>query len=272
MSADPVVHVDALPWVESAHGELFASKRRKISEAAGGRRLGCSLFEVAPGKTAFPFHYHLANEEALYVLSGEGTLRLGQRRFAVRAGDYVAFPCEAEAAHQLTNTGPEPLRYLMISTMVEPDVMVYPDSDRVGVMAGSAPGGDPRARTLSAFFPRDSAVGYFHGEPGDTGDASGRPSASAPPDEDQAGTSRLDATLESIASKLGLGRLAAAGTRIGGSIEEKLTMLERLLDRDEAQRAAAARAAEEAAERERATAEEIDAQLEELRKKLKLDE
>ena len=119
--------------------------------------------ELPPGKTAWPFHYHCGNEEAIYVLSGEATLRLGAERVVVRAGDYVALPAGAEHAHQMTNTGADSCTYLVMSTMRDPDVIVYPDSDKVGAIAGAA--GPKGARELAAWFPRGAAVDYWEREP-----------------------------------------------------------------------------------------------------------
>jgi uncharacterized cupin superfamily protein len=33
---------------------------------------------VPPGRRAWPYHYHLENEEAIYVLEGLGTLRIDE--------------------------------------------------------------------------------------------------------------------------------------------------------------------------------------------------
>ncbi len=107
---------------------------------------------------------HLANEEAIYVLRGSGTLRIGEREVAVSRGDYVALPAGESGSHQITNASNETLRYLCFSTMVEPDVMVYPDSDKVGLFAGSAPGGPKEKRTFSKFLRGDAEVGYYEGE------------------------------------------------------------------------------------------------------------
>jgi mannose-6-phosphate isomerase-like protein (cupin superfamily) len=89
-------------------------------------------------RRAWPYHYHLANEEAIYVLEGSGTLRIGGEEIRVSQGDYVALPARAQAAHQIVNDSGAVLRYLCFSTMVEPDVMVYPDSGKVGIFAGCA--------------------------------------------------------------------------------------------------------------------------------------
>lgn len=60
-------------------------------------------------------------------------------------------------------TGENDLDYLMLSTMNEPDAILYPDSNKVGVMAGAAPGGNKAERTLSAFF-LNTPVDYWQGE------------------------------------------------------------------------------------------------------------
>ena len=100
-----IVHENEVDWMELAHGERIGFRRKLLGQAAGAEKLGCSLFEVAPGKRAWPFHYHFANEEALYILSGSGTLRLGAEEFAVSAGHFVTFRAGPDAAHQLINTG-----------------------------------------------------------------------------------------------------------------------------------------------------------------------
>jgi uncharacterized cupin superfamily protein len=162
-----VVSEAELGWSERLHGERFGHRRKQLGSAAGGRRLGCSLYEVPPGRAAFPRHYHLANEEAIYVLEGSGTLRIGREEgeeVELSRGDYVALPVGADGAHQLVNTSGAALRYLCFSTMAEPDVMVYPDSGKVGVFGGAAPGGPKDERTFAKFLRDDAEVGYYEGE------------------------------------------------------------------------------------------------------------
>jgi|APHig6443718053_1056840.scaffolds.fasta_scaffold07096_5 uncharacterized cupin superfamily protein len=158
-----VVFEEDVPKVETARGERFASTRRQLGRAAGGVQLGCSLMEVPPGKRAWPAHFHSTNEEALYILSGSGTLRIGKDAVPLRAGAYVALPVSTEA-HQLINTGAEVLRYLCLSTMHAADICVYPDSGKIGVFAGMAPGGDPAQRTLSLFLDGQATRAYWDGE------------------------------------------------------------------------------------------------------------
>jgi uncharacterized cupin superfamily protein len=132
--------------------------------AAGGKKLECSLYEVSPGRRAWPYHYHLATEEGLYILEGSGTLRIGGREVEISKGDYVALPEKAEGAHQIINPSNEPLRYLCFSTVVEPDVLVYLDSKKIGLVSGSAPSGPKEERTMHKYLRNDAEVGYYDGE------------------------------------------------------------------------------------------------------------
>ena len=157
-----------IAWQTTERGEA-AFRRKKLAATAAERAgddapgLGCSLYELPPGKRSWPYHYHTGNAEALYVLAGTGTLRVDDAEHELEAGEYVAFPAGPEGAHRVVNDGDEPLRYLAMSTMREPDVTVYPDSEKIGVFADSAPGGDGD-RDVAGYFERDSDVGYWEGE------------------------------------------------------------------------------------------------------------
>lgn len=144
-------------------GPRFAGQRRSLGRATGGRQLGCSHLVVPPGATAWPRHAHASNEEAIYVLSGTGRLRLGEAQVELRTGDWAALVAGPEA-HQLINDGEDDLVYLCVSTMHACDVGVYPDSGKVGVFGGAAPGGEAEARFVSGFFRAEAAVDYFDGE------------------------------------------------------------------------------------------------------------
>ena len=135
-----------------------------VSQAAGGCQIGCTLYDLPPGKRSYPYHYHTANEEAIYVLEGEGTIRLPEGRKQIRPGDYVALPADRTGAHQVINTSDRSLRYLCISTMIAPEVGIYPDSKKIGFFADVAPGHSKLPRSLYGFLKLDSQVDYFEGE------------------------------------------------------------------------------------------------------------
>ncbi len=136
-------------------------RRKQLGAAADGEEIGCSLYELPAGEGAWPYHYHTGNEEALYVLAGTGTLRLDGEDHDLAPGSYATFPTGEESAHRVVNDGDELLRYLVVSTMDDPDVVGYPDADALGVYAGTPPGGDEDERVLSGFFREDDRLDFW---------------------------------------------------------------------------------------------------------------
>jgi len=154
-----VVNVtDVEPRVQSTG--KFQAQLKQLGVAAGARQLGCTWVEVPPGKTAFPRHFHCVNEEAMFVLSGTGTVRMGEATIPVGPGDWVSFPTGPDHAHQVVAGDSEPLRYLGFSTKIPGEVVGYPDSKKIGAMAAGADG-KPYLRFL---FEEGSAVDYWKGE------------------------------------------------------------------------------------------------------------
>ena len=143
----------------------FSWRRARIGRQAGAERLGASLFELGPGQAAFPLHFHLANEELLVVISGTPTLRTGAGEYELGGGDVVAFPVGERGVHQLINRSREPVRVLLFSEMNAPEIVAYPDSQKV--FARDTPPGGPPVEIGGSFFTAD-AVDYFEGEPGDS--------------------------------------------------------------------------------------------------------
>jgi uncharacterized cupin superfamily protein len=156
------VSSDELEWTTVEEGDT-SFRRKQLGEAADGEEIGSSLYELPPGARSWPYHYHTGNEEALFVLSGSGVLRLDGETYDLREGDYAALPAGEDGGHRVCNDGEEPLRYLAVSTMNEPDVTVYPDSDKIGVFAGSPPGGRGE-RSVHGYYRRDDDVDYWEEE------------------------------------------------------------------------------------------------------------
>lgn len=151
-----------LDWDEYDHGEQFF-RRKQLSAAVDADDVGCSLYELPPGKQSWPYHYHTANEEAVYVLAGSGQLRGEEGPIRLAAGDYVALPADASGGHQLVNDRDAPLRYLMVSTMNEPDVTIYPEMEKFGVFVETPPGGNGE-RPFHGFYNVNDDVDYWEDE------------------------------------------------------------------------------------------------------------
>lgn len=162
---DHVIHISevTVEQINAPAGSLFGGRRQRVGVQIGAQKLGYSFFTVPPAKAAFPCHTHTGNEEMIYVIEGEGVLRFGKEEIAVTAGNVIACPPGHEYAHQLINTGVAELRYLVVSTMVFPDICEYPDSNKVGAYGTAALGSKVGLRAL---YVRDRNVDYYEGEDG----------------------------------------------------------------------------------------------------------
>ena len=112
----------------------FGSSFRHLTRAVMGDRpyhVGVAIEELPPGKQSCPFHFHMLEEEHLYVLAGECTLRLGSERLRFKAGDYAVFPAGEKTGHCLVNETDKPCRYIVIGENNPNESCVYPDSNKV---------------------------------------------------------------------------------------------------------------------------------------------
>jgi uncharacterized cupin superfamily protein len=106
------VHVWDLP--EEVRPRLLAGTPgiramvRAVGNSAGLTRMGVWLRTVQPGDAGTARHFHTAEEEWAYVLSGQATVRIGPHRIEVRAGSFAGFP-PGPAPHHFLATGNEPL-------------------------------------------------------------------------------------------------------------------------------------------------------------------
>ena len=126
-------NIDALPRkhkVGAAGYEFYRRDFIRIHEADSLVR----IYELPPGKSAYPYHFHLKNEETFFILRGEGLLRTRDGERAVRPGDLLFFPAGEDGAHKLTNTSDtEMLVYLDFDIVHDLDVAMYPDSGKIGI-------------------------------------------------------------------------------------------------------------------------------------------
>jgi uncharacterized cupin superfamily protein len=82
----------------------FTRLRARIGRQAGSERIGASLWELPPGEAAYPYHYHLAEEELILVLSGRPSVRTPDGSRDLDEGEVVWFPVGEQGAHQLVNS------------------------------------------------------------------------------------------------------------------------------------------------------------------------
>lgn len=137
----------------------FRSRRARIGYELGSELIGCSLWELPSGEAAYPYHFHYADEEIVFVIRGRPTLRTPEGHRELEEGEAVRFPLGEDGAHQILNRSDETAVFLAISSHGRPDVVVYPDSNKLGLGERLPHGGG-----LRAFFRREDAVDYWDRE------------------------------------------------------------------------------------------------------------
>ena len=102
---------------------------RTLSKSTGLERIGIHIVRIEQGHDSTTHHYHDADEEFIYILSGRGVARIGDEEYPVGAGDFMGFPAPSPA-HSLYNPHAEDLVYLMGGERWATDLVHYPDIRR----------------------------------------------------------------------------------------------------------------------------------------------
>jgi uncharacterized cupin superfamily protein len=103
--------------------------RRRLGDAGGITQFGVNLLELPAGAGSSQRHWHSAEDEFVYVVSGEVTLVTNKGEEILRAGDCAAFPKGVADGHQLINKSASRAVCLEIGTRTGEDVCTYSDID-----------------------------------------------------------------------------------------------------------------------------------------------
>jgi len=156
----PLLNIAEITQYESLSHGNFAETMSPVSEKIGAQKLSYSVMILQPGFKSCPFHNHHINEEMFLVLEGEGTVRFGSERYPIKQHDVIACPPGGqEVAHQIINTGNEPLKVFCLSTTEPVDICEYPDSQKTLSMVGQQ-----GKRTFRHIARLGESVDYFENE------------------------------------------------------------------------------------------------------------
>jgi uncharacterized cupin superfamily protein len=110
----------------------------RLAQHAGAQRLAANLYELDPGAMVSPLHFHHANEELLFVLSGTPSLRRGpDDERVLEPGEVVAFPVGPSGIHQILNRSRASARVLICATNHLPEVAEQVENDTLAVITPS---------------------------------------------------------------------------------------------------------------------------------------
>ncbi len=94
-----------------------------------------NFVEIEPGNYAYGYHYHEANEEVFYIISGNGVIRTTDGKKPIKAGDAIGFPTGKKGAHVIMNESEkEKLVYIDFGTTISPEIVHLPDFNKIMVI------------------------------------------------------------------------------------------------------------------------------------------
>lgn len=122
---------DEFVWEEETSCERAPDRVGWISEAGGLSQFGAFIEILQPGSRTSKKHWHLSEDELVYVLEGEITLVEGDTVSELVAGDAATFVAGVAIGHFLENRSARPTKCLVVGTRATVDRITYPDHDRV---------------------------------------------------------------------------------------------------------------------------------------------
>ena len=106
-----------------------ARERTRLGDAAGLTQYGVNLVRLKPGAWSSQRHWHIAQDEFIYILSGEVTLVTNAGAEILRAGDCAGFKAGDEDGHHLQNRSNADVTFIEMGTRVSGDGTHYSDID-----------------------------------------------------------------------------------------------------------------------------------------------
>ena len=111
--------------------QLENRNKRVLGDALGLTHFGVNLVELGPGAWSAQRHWHSAEDEFVYVLSGEITLVTDAGRQVLGPGMVAGFAAGTADGHHLVNASEATAVYLEVGDRSDDDEVRYPDIDMV---------------------------------------------------------------------------------------------------------------------------------------------
>jgi uncharacterized cupin superfamily protein len=124
-------HIDDAPWQKLPGSTAF----KTLGRYGGGSQVGVGIDILKPSQYSNRFHYHLSEEEHVFILKGSATLILGSRKYVMRERHYCCFPAGQRAAHHLYNHTKANCVFMTIGDHKPEDIACYPNLGKAMIRA-----------------------------------------------------------------------------------------------------------------------------------------
>ena len=112
-------------------GQAEGRVRQALGDAGGLTQFGVNLTRLPPGAASAQRHWHAAEDELVFVVSGELVLIEDGGETTLRAGEAAAFKAGHADGHHLVNRSAEDAVLLEVGTRAADERCLYPDIDLV---------------------------------------------------------------------------------------------------------------------------------------------
>lgn len=114
--------IDQVPWQRLRGSTAF----KRLGRYGGGSQVGVGLDVLKAGRFSNRFHYHMREEEHIFILKGSATLVLGNRKYLMKERDYCCFPAGQKAGHHLFNHTKADCVFMTIGDNKPDDIACFP--------------------------------------------------------------------------------------------------------------------------------------------------
>jgi uncharacterized cupin superfamily protein len=126
---DSLKSVSATGYPEPFRQIVLGRSRKRLGDAAGLTQFGVNLTTLRPGSASAQRHWHMAEDEFVYVLAGEVVLCEDGGEVVLRPGDAAGFKAGVANGHCLMNRSGSDAVYLEVGTRAVRERVEYPDID-----------------------------------------------------------------------------------------------------------------------------------------------
>ncbi len=119
-----------LAGVENADSRYAGRHEARLAKAVGITQFGVNHVTLKPGAFSANRHWHEAEDEFVYVLSGSPSLFDENGRHQLQAGDIIGFPAGEPNAHHIVNDSDCDATIMVVgSKKPGQETIHYPDED-----------------------------------------------------------------------------------------------------------------------------------------------
>ena len=146
---------DITPTHKHIH-DPYEYYKKEVTPRSDFKQCYVAFYEIPPMKSNYPYHYHEENTEVFYIIEGNGVLITQDGLIELKAGDTIVCPPGEQGVHKITNTSTDSmLKYIDVDTTNSPDIIHYPDSDKIGII---------KHNKSADFYKNNATLDYYEGE------------------------------------------------------------------------------------------------------------